>query len=172
VLHSDRLEIALRRGVIFGLDRAPTCNSCQEGKGPPEGKWPPCWHSHSTQVLVAIERCPNDLIRERVGAGIARACGEQFGRPRRVVNHEEIHRLRSAGARLRQIAAHLRVGQGTVRRQLRNGRLTRPPREHCRALGCICEYGYGLRQGTRQFFSGLRSTESMLQGHTSCTSMF
>ena len=45
-----------------------------------------------------------------------RACGKQVGRPRRIVNRDEIRELRSAS--LRQIAAKLGVGYGTVRLRL------------------------------------------------------
>jgi DNA invertase Pin-like site-specific DNA recombinase len=68
-------------------------------------------------IVSAVAQLERDLIRERVSAGIrnAQACGKQFGRPRRVVNHADLQRLRSEGASLRQIAAKLGVGYGTVR---------------------------------------------------------
>ena len=71
-------------------------------------------------IVSAVAQLERDLIRERVSAGIrnARACGKQLGRPRRVVNHDEVRRLRSEGASLRQIAAKLGVGYGTVRLSL------------------------------------------------------
>ena len=73
-------------------------------------------------IVSAVAQLERDLIRERVSAGIrnARASGKQLGRPRRVVNHDEVVRLRSEGASLCQIAAKLGVGYGTVRRRLRN----------------------------------------------------
>lgn len=73
-------------------------------------------------IVSAVAQLERDLIRERVSAGIrnARACGKQLGRPRRVVNHDEVKRLRSEGASLRQIAEKLGVGYGTVRLRLRN----------------------------------------------------
>lgn len=73
-------------------------------------------------IVAAVAQLERDLIRERVSAGIrnARASGKQLGRPRRVVNHHEVMRLRSQGASLRQIAAKLGVGYGTVRLRLRN----------------------------------------------------
>jgi DNA invertase Pin-like site-specific DNA recombinase len=72
-------------------------------------------------IVSAVAQLERDLIRERVSAGIrnARACGKQLGRPRRVVNHNEVMRLRSEGASLRQIAAKLGIGYGTVRLRLR-----------------------------------------------------
>ena len=72
--------------------------------------------------MSAVAQLERDLIRERVSAGIrnARACGKQLGRPRRIVNQDEIRRLRSEGASLRQIAAKLGVGYGTLRLRLRN----------------------------------------------------
>jgi DNA invertase Pin-like site-specific DNA recombinase len=72
-------------------------------------------------IVGAVAQLERDLIRERVSAGIrnARACGKQLGRPRRIVNRDEISRLRSEGASLRQIAEKLGVGYGTVRLRLR-----------------------------------------------------
>src|ERR1700752_1685880 len=72
-------------------------------------------------IVSAVAQLERDLIRERVSAGIrnAQACGKRLGRPRRVVNHDEVRRLRSEGASLRQIARKLGVGYGTVRLRLR-----------------------------------------------------
>ncbi len=71
-------------------------------------------------IVSAVAQLERDLIRERVSAGVrnARAKGKEFGRPRRVVNQDELRRLRLAGASLRQIAATLGVGYGTVRLRL------------------------------------------------------
>jgi DNA invertase Pin-like site-specific DNA recombinase len=80
-------------------------------------------------IVSAVAQLERDLIRERVSAGIrnARACGKQFGRPRRIVNHDDVRRLRSEGASLRQIAAKLGVGYGTVRLSLaHSGELKTP----------------------------------------------
>jgi DNA invertase Pin-like site-specific DNA recombinase len=73
-------------------------------------------------IVSVVAQLERDLIRERVSAGVrsARACGKQLGRPRRIVNDDELRRLRSEGASLRQIAERLRVGYGTVRLRLRN----------------------------------------------------
>ena len=72
-------------------------------------------------IVSAVAQLERDLIRERVSAGIrnARACGKQLGRPRRIVNHEEMRRLKAEGASLRQIAQKLGIGYGTVRLRLR-----------------------------------------------------
>jgi len=80
-------------------------------------------------IVAAVAQLERDLIRERVNAGIrnARASGKQLGRPRRVVSHDDVLRLRSEGASLRQIAAKLGVGYGTVRLTLaRAGGLKTP----------------------------------------------
>src|ERR1700758_1211309 len=71
-------------------------------------------------IVSAVAQLERDLIRERVSAGVrnARAKGKEFGRPRRVVNQDELRRLRLEGASLRQIAATLGVGYGTVRLRL------------------------------------------------------
>lgn len=82
-------------------------------------------------IVAAVAQLERDLIRERVNAGIrnARACGKLLGRPRRAVNHDDVVRLRSGGASLRQIAAKLGVGYGTVRLTLaRAGELKTPAR--------------------------------------------
>ena len=72
-------------------------------------------------IVSAVAQLERDLIRERVSAGIrnARASGKQLGRPRRVVNHDEVRRLRANGASIRQIAQKLGIGYGTVRLRLR-----------------------------------------------------
>ena len=72
-------------------------------------------------IVSAVAQLERDLIRERVSAGIrnARASGKQLGRPRRVVNHDEVRRLGTDGASIRQIAQKLGVGYGTVRLRLR-----------------------------------------------------
>ena len=79
-------------------------------------------------IVAAVAQLERDLIRERVNAGIrhARACGKQLGRPRRIVDREELVRLQAEGATLRQIAKKLGVGYGTVRVRLRSaGKLKR-----------------------------------------------
>ena len=70
--------------------------------------------------MSAVAQLERDLIRERVSAGIrnARASGKQLGRPRRIINHDQVMRLRSEGASLRQIAEKLGIGYGTVRLSL------------------------------------------------------
>ncbi len=83
-------------------------------------------------IVSAVAQLERDLIRERVSAGVrnARAKGKQFGRPRRIVNQDEIRRLRSEGASLRQIASKLGVGYGTVRLRLaQTGELITPLKE-------------------------------------------
>jgi DNA invertase Pin-like site-specific DNA recombinase len=77
-------------------------------------------------IVSAVAQLERDLIRERVSAGIrnARASGKQLGRPRRIVNADEIRILRSNGVSLRQIAEKLGIGYGTVRLRLRYPRTT------------------------------------------------
>src|ERR1017187_3968205 len=72
-------------------------------------------------IVSAVAQLERDLIRERVNAGIrhARACGKQLGRPRRIVDREELVRLKEEGASLREIAKKLQLGYGTVRLRLR-----------------------------------------------------
>src|SRR5271167_3440293 len=54
-------------------------------------------------IVSAVAQLERDLIRERVNAGIrnARACGKELGRPRRIVNAEELLRPKAEGSRLR-----------------------------------------------------------------------
>jgi DNA invertase Pin-like site-specific DNA recombinase len=68
-------------------------------------------------VVAELER---NLIRERVTASIrnARANGKTLGRPKSSVDGERIRELKEQGQSLRQIAATLGVGYGTVRARL------------------------------------------------------
>lgn len=71
-------------------------------------------------IVSAVAQLERELIRERVSAGIrnARANGKVFGRPKRVVDRDRIVELKAQGYSLRQIAATLGVGYGTVRERL------------------------------------------------------
>ena len=71
-------------------------------------------------IVAAVAQLERDLIRERVSAGIrnAKAAGKVLGRPARIVDRDEIFRLRSEGASVREIAAKLGVGYGTVRKRI------------------------------------------------------
>src|SRR5712675_2988301 len=62
-------------------------------------------------IVAAVAQLERDLIRERVSAGIrnARAAGKQLGRPVRIVDREQILRLRAEGASVREIAAKVGV---------------------------------------------------------------
>ena len=76
-------------------------------------------------IVAAVAQLERDFIRERVSAGIrnARAAGQQLGRPVRIVDREQILRLRAEGASVREIAAKVGVGYGTVRKRLALGEL-------------------------------------------------
>ena len=71
-------------------------------------------------IVSAVAQLERDLIRERVSAGIrnARANGKKLGRPKSGVDRERILELKAQGQSLRQIAATLGVGYGTVRVRL------------------------------------------------------
>jgi DNA invertase Pin-like site-specific DNA recombinase len=71
-------------------------------------------------IVSAVAQLERDLIRERVSAGIrnARANGKLFGRPKSTVDRNRILELKAQGQSLRQIAANLGVGYGTVRSRL------------------------------------------------------
>src|ERR1700739_4245432 len=68
-------------------------------------------------IVSAVAQLERDLIRERVTAGIrnARENGRRLGRPKSAVDRERILELKAQGFSLRQIAANLGVGYGTVR---------------------------------------------------------
>jgi DNA invertase Pin-like site-specific DNA recombinase len=61
------------------------------------------------------------LIQERVKAGLrnAKLKGKTLGRPRRIINGDEITRLRLQGASFRDIAKSIGASPGTVRTRLR-----------------------------------------------------
>src|SRR5229473_2274114 len=71
-------------------------------------------------IVSAVAQLERDLIRERVSAGIrnARANGKKLGRPKSSVDRGRILDLKAQGLSLRQIAAKLGVGYGTVRARL------------------------------------------------------
>src|SRR5712672_3317937 len=71
-------------------------------------------------IVSAVAQLERDLIRERVSAGIrnARANGKKLGRPKSKADLELILQLQSQGQSLRQIAAKLGIGYGTVRSKL------------------------------------------------------
>lgn len=74
-------------------------------------------------IISAVAQLERDLIVERVNAGIrnARANGTRLGRPHRYVDNDRILEMRAGGQSLRQIAATLRVGYGTIRARLESG---------------------------------------------------
>jgi DNA invertase Pin-like site-specific DNA recombinase len=88
------------------------------------------------QIIGAMAEFELSLTKERVKCGLvnARANGKQLGRPRRVTDGDRILQMKAEGASLREIAAKLGVGYGTVRVRLAAGeRKTSRPRT---AAGC------------------------------------
>ena len=75
-------------------------------------------------VLGAVAELERSLISERIRAGLrhAKSKGKRLGRPRVVVDHEDIVSLRAMGLGWKRIAAQLGVGVGTVLRAAQNGR--------------------------------------------------
>ena len=73
-------------------------------------------------IVGAVAQLERDLIRERVTAGIrnARACGKRLGRPQRIIDAEQMLRMRVEGASLRQISATLGIGYGTIRTRIQS----------------------------------------------------
>jgi DNA invertase Pin-like site-specific DNA recombinase len=79
-------------------------------------------------IIAAIAELERGLICERVTAGIrnARAKGKRLGRPRQYVSVERIAELQASGKSLRQIAAALQVGYGTIRERLQSSERKTP----------------------------------------------
>ncbi len=73
-------------------------------------------------VLGAVAELERSLIAERVRAGLrnARAKGKKLGRPRKAVDRSRIAALRRVGRSWAAIGQELGVGEGTVRRAVRN----------------------------------------------------
>src|SRR5713226_7554093 len=72
------------------------------------------------QIIGAMAEFERSLIQERVRAGLrnAKLKGKTLGRPRRIVNGDEMARLREQGASLREIARVVGASAGTVRTRL------------------------------------------------------
>jgi DNA invertase Pin-like site-specific DNA recombinase len=79
-------------------------------------------------IIAAIAELERGLICERVNAGIrnARAHGKRLGRPRQYVDIDRIRELQASGLSLRQVAAQLNVGYGTVRARLQSSERKTP----------------------------------------------
>jgi DNA invertase Pin-like site-specific DNA recombinase len=67
-------------------------------------------------VLGAVAELERSLIGERVRAGLrnARAKGKRLGRPRKIVNSDEINQLRAQGATWRAVGTALGVSAATA----------------------------------------------------------
>ena len=89
------------------------------------------------QIIGAMAEFERALIQERVKSGLqnARRNGKQLGRPRRVVDHDGIFRLKSEGHSLRDIAEKLGVGYGTVRTRLAAGERKTPSPKAAARIG-------------------------------------
>src|SRR5437868_1136183 len=72
------------------------------------------------QIIGAMAEFERSLIQERVRAGLrnAKLKGKTLGRPRRIVNGDQMARLREQGASFRQIARAVGASAGTVRARL------------------------------------------------------
>jgi DNA invertase Pin-like site-specific DNA recombinase len=82
---------------------------------------PTRWRAFLLHIMAAFAELEQEIIRERVVAGVraARANGKQLGRPKRVFRRDEAVRLREAGMSWRRIAHErlwsLTVSQGWMR---------------------------------------------------------
>lgn len=72
------------------------------------------------QIIAAMAEFERSLIQERVRAGLrnAKLKGRTLGRPRRIVNSDQMARLREQGASFREIAEAVGASPGTVRTRL------------------------------------------------------
>jgi DNA invertase Pin-like site-specific DNA recombinase len=72
------------------------------------------------QIIGAMSEFERSLIQERVRAGLRNAIlkGKTLGRPRRIVNGDQMARLREEGASFREIAKAVGASPGTVRTRL------------------------------------------------------
>ena len=75
------------------------------------------------QIIGAMAEFERSLIQERVRAGLrnAKLRGKTLGRPRRIVNGDEMARLRAQGASFREIAEAVGASPGAVRTRLMQG---------------------------------------------------
>jgi len=75
------------------------------------------------QIIGAMAEFERSLIQERVRAGLrnAKLKGKTLGRPRRILNGDDMTRLREQGASLREIAKVVGVSYVTVRTRLLRG---------------------------------------------------
>lgn len=73
------------------------------------------------QILGAVAEFERETIRERVKAGMttAKHKGVRLGRPKRVFDRVKVEALRKRGMSVREIAAELGLGKGTVERALK-----------------------------------------------------
>jgi putative DNA-invertase from lambdoid prophage Rac len=71
-------------------------------------------------ILASVAEFERELIRERVRAGIksARHKGTQLGRKRIIFDRSKVVEMHEAGASIREIAAALDIGRGTIQRFL------------------------------------------------------
>lgn len=78
-------------------------------------------------ILASVAEFERELIRERVRAGVksAKHKGKQLGRRRAVFDRSRAAEMYASGASLREIAAALQVGRGTVHRFLLSQKPTR-----------------------------------------------
>ena len=79
-------------------------------------------------IIAAVAELERNLIVERVCAGIrnAKSNGKRLGRPRQHVDLDRIRDMRAAGMSLRQVAANLALGYGTVRAALESSERKTP----------------------------------------------
>jgi DNA invertase Pin-like site-specific DNA recombinase len=75
------------------------------------------------QIIGAMAEFERSLIQERVRAGLrnGKLRGKTLGRPRRIVNGDEMAGLREQGASYREIAESVGASRGTVRTRLMQG---------------------------------------------------
>ena len=80
-------------------------------------------------IIAAMAALERDIIIERVNAGMkrARSQGKHIGRPRVLVDMEQVLRLRRGGRSLREIATKLKLPKTTIARALSQNGCSNPP---------------------------------------------
>jgi DNA invertase Pin-like site-specific DNA recombinase len=83
------------------------------------------------QIIGAVAEFEKDIIRERVMAGLAnaRSKGKRLGRP--PISGQLLKKakeLQQQGLSVRKIEEHLGLGEGTIRKRLKQSKTLKPPR--------------------------------------------
>jgi len=87
-------------------------------------------------IIAAMAELERNVIRERVVSGLEYArrngtkSGKPIGRPKVIFARNQVDELRTQGLSARKIARQLHVGEGTIRRVLRESPAPMAPRQN------------------------------------------